>query len=135
PMLSSRFVKPPHETEHGRFYQASERVFDWALGFYERTLRYAMRHRVATMGVFAATVIATIVLFMVVPTGFIPSEDTGQLQASTEAAPDTSFEAMIRYQQQAAQIVRYDPNVAGVMSSVGGGGGGGSNTGRLTIRL
>jgi HAE1 family hydrophobic/amphiphilic exporter-1 len=86
------------------------------------------------MGVFFATVVATVALFYVVPTGFIPSEDTGQLSASTEASPDTSFEAMIGYQQQLAEIVKKDPNVDAVMSSVGGFTGG-SNRGRLTIRL
>jgi HAE1 family hydrophobic/amphiphilic exporter-1 len=129
PMLSSRFIKPPKEESHGKLYKASEKVFDWALEAYERTLRLAMAHRVLTMGVFFGTIAATVLLFTLVPTGFIPTEDTGQLTASTEGAADASFDSMVRHQQAVAEIVRAEPNVEAVMSSVSG------NTGRMTIRL
>ena len=97
---------------------------------YEVSLGWTMRRRRATM-IFSGVVLAgTIVLFIKVPKGFIPSEDTGMIQGTTEAAEGTSYEAMVTHQQQVTAILRKDPNVAEFMSSVGGG-----NQGRLSIRL
>jgi hydrophobic/amphiphilic exporter-1 (mainly G- bacteria), HAE1 family len=129
PMLASRFVKPPSHERHGRLYNAIERVFDRSLALYESTLRFAMRNRRLTMGVFWATVVGTVGLFYVVPTGFIPSEDTGQISASTEGPSDTSFESMLRHHLAVTEIVRADPDVAAVNSSVE------TDGGRMTIRL
>jgi HAE1 family hydrophobic/amphiphilic exporter-1 len=103
---------------------------------YESTLRGVVRYRAATMLVFAATVIGTVYLFTIVPTGFIPGQDTDQMNGSTEAGQDISFDAMTRLQQRAAAIIAKDPNVALFSSSVGVGGPSASmNQGRFFMRL
>src|SRR5204863_501884 len=79
---------------------------------------------------------ATVYLFDAIPKGFIPSEDTGQINATTEAAQDISFDSMVKHQQEAAQFIQQDPNVEAFMSSVGAGGPNStSNNGRFLIRL
>jgi HAE1 family hydrophobic/amphiphilic exporter-1 len=106
------------------------------LAAYKWTLELVMRHRVTTMLVSGLVLAATVYLFMVIPKGFIPSEDVGQLNATTEAAQDISFESMVKHQQAAAAIVRQDPNVQNFMSSVGAGGPNSTaNNGRFLIRL
>jgi hydrophobic/amphiphilic exporter-1 (mainly G- bacteria), HAE1 family len=136
PMLCSRFLKPPKEEKHGRFYQASERVFAGALALYERTLKVVLRHERITLAISVALLLLTGWMFAVMPTGFLPSDDTGQLTASTESAQGTSFEAMALHQQALAKIVMDDPNVAAHMSSVGSGGqASSSNAGRVVMRL
>ena len=138
PMLCSRFLKPPSEVHHGRAYQASERVFDGMRRGYDLSLQWVLKHRLGTMAVAGIILVATGYLFSVIPKGFLPSDDTGQIFASTEAAQGISFEAMKQHQQQLAEIVRQDPNVLAFMSSVGGGGPSASsttNTGRMFIRL
>jgi HAE1 family hydrophobic/amphiphilic exporter-1 len=123
PMLCSRWLKPhDREERHGRFYLAVERAWTTSLRWYERSLGWVMRHRRVALAFSAAILIGTVVLFQVVPKGFIPSEDQGQLYATTETAEGTSYEAMVQHQQAAAAIVQEDPNIAGFMSSVGGGG-------------
>jgi HAE1 family hydrophobic/amphiphilic exporter-1 len=119
PMLCSRFLRPPHEQKHNRFYKASERFFDGMLNVYDRTLRAVLRHRKATMLVSALILVATGFLFARIPMGFIPPEDTRQVFGFTEAAQDASFQSMIKHQQQIADIVKQDPNVDSFMSSVG----------------
>jgi len=136
PMLTSRFVKSAHSKKHNRVYDASERFFDGMRNVYDRTLVVVMRHRFITLMVSFAVLIATCVLFYVIPTGFFPSEDTGQIRATTEAAQDVSFEAMREHQIQAAKIVAADTNVDGFMSAIGAGGPNSTgNNGRMFIRL
>jgi hydrophobic/amphiphilic exporter-1 (mainly G- bacteria), HAE1 family len=137
PMLCSRFLKPvKHGQKHGKFYDATERMFQWVLNRYESTLRVAMRHRVTVMVVAALTMVFTVVLLVQVPKGFIPTEDTGRLGLTLEAAQDSSFEAMRRYVQAASTIVGKNPNIAAFNASVGGGfGGGGGNSARFNIAL
>jgi HAE1 family hydrophobic/amphiphilic exporter-1 len=136
PMLCSRFLRPPRELAHGRLYRASERVFAATLRFYERTLASVMRHRFATMVVSAALLIATVLAFRVVPLGFLPSDDTGQIFAFTEAGQGISFQDMARHQQALAAIVGRDPNVMAYMSSIGASGSNtASNQGRIFVRL
>jgi len=136
PMLTSRFVKSAHSKKHNRIYDASERFFDGVLNLYDRTLKVVMRHRFITAMVFFATLVATFVLARAIPTGFFPSEDTGQIRASTEAAQDVSFDSMREHQEAVAKIVAQDTNVDGFMSAIGAGGGGGTgNNGRMFIRL
>jgi len=135
PMLASRFLKPPSH-EHGRLFNASERVYNRILARYESSLGWVMIHRFAAMVFSLAILVGTVILFKLVPTGFIPTQDTGQIIATTEAAQGTSFPEMVRHQQQVAAIVAKDPNIAGFMSAVGGGGGGGSgNQGRIIMGL
>ncbi|HXY41511.1 MAG TPA: efflux RND transporter permease subunit [Vicinamibacteria bacterium] len=136
PMLASRFLRPPGEERHGRFYRTTERGFQAMLGFYQRTLRAVMGWPRTTLAVSLALVLATAALFVVSPKGFLPSEDTNQLFAFTEAAQGISFDAMARHQRVLNEIVMQDPNVADFSSSVGAGGANASgNTGRLFMRL
>ena len=136
PMLCSRFLKAHGRESHGRFYQASERAFDASLRAYDWSLRRVLRHRRATMIVSAAVLVATVWLFMVMPTGFLPSEDIGQAFAFTEAAQGISFDGMARHQQALAAIVGADPNVDAYMSSIGATGPNAtSNSGRIFMRL
>ena len=135
PMLCSRFLRPPAE-RHGRLYTLSERFFDGMLRTYDWTLQWVLRHRPLMMGVLVATLVVTAYLFTVIPKGFIPNEDTGQIFAFTEAAQDISFDAMMQRQQTVADIVRKDPYVDQFMSSIGAGGSNVvPNTGRIFIRL
>jgi HAE1 family hydrophobic/amphiphilic exporter-1 len=134
PMLASRFLKPPSH-QHGKWFNRSERVYESILGRYESSLAWVMVHRFAALMFSAVILIGTVVLFKVVPTGFIPTQDTGQIVATTEAAQGTSFPDMVIRQQQVAAIVAQDPNISGFMSSVGGGGGGSGNQGRIIMGL
>jgi HAE1 family hydrophobic/amphiphilic exporter-1 len=133
PMLASRFLKPPSH-QHGRLFNASERVYERILGRYESSLNWVMDHRFAALMFSVVILVGTVVLFKVVPTGFIPTQDTGQIVATTEAAQGTSFPDMVRHQQQVAAIIAQDPNITGFMSSVGSGGGSG-NQGRIIMAL
>ena len=134
PMLASRFLKPPSHT-HGQLFNASERIYTRVLNRYESSLEWVMVHRFSALMFSLAVLVGTILLFKLVPTGFIPTQDTGQIIATTEAAQGTSFKEMVSHQQQIAAIVARDPNVAGFMSSVGGGGGGSGNQGRIFLGL
>jgi HAE1 family hydrophobic/amphiphilic exporter-1 len=137
PMLCSRFLKPPKE-KHNALYMASERVLDGMFNLYRWTLNGVIRHRILTLAAAATTLIATIYLYGVLPKGFIPNQDTGQLFGSTELPQDASFDAMVKSQREVAKIVAEDPNVDGFFSAVsaaGGGPGGSGNTGRLQLRL
>ncbi|HWB40623.1 MAG TPA: efflux RND transporter permease subunit, partial [Gemmatimonadales bacterium] len=137
PMLCSRWLKPHTGTErHGRFYLAIERAWVASLRWYERTLGWVMRHRRLALAFSALILVGTVILFRVVPKGFIPSEDTGQLYATTETAEGTSYDAMVEHQRAAAAIVQEDPNIDGFMSAVGGGGRISTvNQGRFIIHL
>src|SRR6185312_15830143 len=130
PMLCSRFLRPPREEHHGRWYQASENVYQRVLAYYERTLGWVMDHRPATMLFSFGVLIATLLLYRIVPKGFIPTDDIGSIQGTTEVLEGSSFDAMRDHQLAVAEIVRQDPNVDHFMSSIGGG-----NQGRLSIRL
>ncbi len=135
PMMCSRFLKPQH-VKHNRFYDGIERVWTGGLALYERTLGTAMRHKRATLLLSAAVFAGTMVLFQVVPKGFIPSTDTGFLTGTTEGAEGLSYEAMSAHQQSVAAVLAQDPNVDVFMSSVGAGGPTASgNQGRFFLRL
>jgi hydrophobic/amphiphilic exporter-1 (mainly G- bacteria), HAE1 family len=135
PMLCSRFLRPPSEIHHGRIYLLSERVFNGILAFYRIGLHWSLSHKRTVLAFSGIILVATGYLFMIVPKGFIPNEDTGQINASTEDAQGASFESMKDHQQAVAAIVRQDPNVESFMSSVGAFGGRASNTGTMLIRL
>jgi HAE1 family hydrophobic/amphiphilic exporter-1 len=130
PMMSSRFLRSQREQRHGRLFQWSERVYARVLHAYDVALRWTMRRRRSTMVFSGAVLAGTIFLFIKVPKGFIPSEDTGMIQGTTEMAEGIGYESMVGHQQQVAAILQKDPNVAEFMSSVGEG-----NQGRLSIRL
>ena len=136
PMLCSRFLKPQQEQRHGRLYAASERVFERALALYERTLQSVLRHPRLTLAVSVALLVVTGVLFHVMPTGFLPSDDLGQIFAITEAQQGISFESMAEHQQAVARIIGADPNVDAYMSSIGASGPNATaNSGRVFARL
>jgi HAE1 family hydrophobic/amphiphilic exporter-1 len=135
PMLCSRFLKAPEAIHHGHVYAVSERFFQGLLAVYAWGLRAVLRHRPATMVVSAGVLAGTVYLFKIMPTGFLPSEDTGRISVSTEAAEGTSFEAMVRHQKELAALVHADENVESFMSAVGGGGSSTTNTGRMFIKL
>jgi HAE1 family hydrophobic/amphiphilic exporter-1 len=119
PMLCSRFLKPPSEEKHGRFYQVTERGFDSVLGFYGRTLRTALGHP-GKVVVFSALVLAaTFYLFVKIPKGFLPTEDQGLVFGFTEGAQGIGFDSMKEHQQEVAAVVRSHPDVANVLSSCG----------------
>jgi hydrophobic/amphiphilic exporter-1 (mainly G- bacteria), HAE1 family len=135
PMLCSRFLKPiKHGVKHGRFYEKTEQMFQWVLDRYESTLHAAIRHRVSVMIVAGLTMVLTVYLLVRVPKGFIPTEDTGRLNLTLEAAQDSSFEAMRRYVQTASAIIGKNPNIAAFNASAGGGFGSG-NSARFNIAL
>jgi hydrophobic/amphiphilic exporter-1 (mainly G- bacteria), HAE1 family len=136
PMMCSRFMRPPSE-HHNALYRASERVFDGMRDLYQWTLRGVLRHSFLTMLVAAGTVVATVFLYELLPKGFIPNQDTDQLNGTTEMPQEASFDAMVRLQQKAAAIVGADPNVDAYFSLVNAQGGGQSsgNAGRLQLRL
>jgi hydrophobic/amphiphilic exporter-1 (mainly G- bacteria), HAE1 family len=131
PMLCSRFLKPPHSMRHGRMYNAIERVFDASLNVYGWTLSQTIRFKGTTMVVSALLLAGTVYLFQIVPTGFIPSVDTGQLSGQIETIQGIGFEANVAHQKEIMAILSADPNVASYTSNVGGGGGGG----RLNVDL
>jgi hydrophobic/amphiphilic exporter-1 (mainly G- bacteria), HAE1 family len=137
PMLCSRFLKLEHSKRHGRLYNSIEGVYQRSLAFYERTLGWVMNHRRSALAFSLAILVGTFVLFLFVPKGFIPSEDTGRITGNTETIEGTSFDAMVEKQRAVAAIIAKDPNVESFMSAAGTGGGGVSNAnqGRLIIRL
>ena len=136
PMLCSRFMRPPSE-KHNALYRASERVFDGMRNLYEWTLRVVIRHRFATLVVAAGTLVATVLLYEVLPKGFIPNQDTDQLGGVTEMPQEASFDSMVRLQLKAAAVIGADPNVDAYFSLVNAQGGpqGTGNSGRLQLRL
>ncbi|BCB26517.1 multidrug transporter [Sulfurimicrobium lacus] len=136
PMLCSRFLTPPSQAHHGRMYAWSEAFFDGMRNFYQATLAFSLRHRRTVLALYLVILALTGYLFYTMPKGFLPSEDTGQIFAFTEAAEDISFESMARHQRAVAAIVQQDPNIDGFMSAIGAGGSSLSgNTGRMFIRL
>ena len=134
PMMASRFLRAHKETQHGRFYQWSERGFDAMLHGYERGLDLALKWRLTTLGIFFATLALSVYLFIIIPKGFFPQQDTGLITATSEAAQDISFADMKRHQEELGAIVQADPDVASIAMAVGGSGGA-LNTGRMFITL
>jgi len=132
PMLCSRFLRPPREEHHGRWYEATERVYQRGLAWYEQSLGWVMDRRWLALAFSGLILVGTLVLAKLVRSGFIPTEDMGQIQGTTETLEGSSFENMRDHQLVLADIVGRDPNVGHFMSTVGGGT---MNQGRLSIRL
>jgi len=136
PMLCSRFLRPPKEERHGKIYAVTEKFFEGMFRTYEWTLQRVLKHRLGTMIVALFTLVATLYFFAMIPKGFLPSEDQGNIFCFTEAAQGISFDAMVREQRALAAIVAQDPNVDRFMSAVGAGGPTvAGNQGRLFLRL
>jgi HAE1 family hydrophobic/amphiphilic exporter-1 len=136
PMLCSRFLRPPSAERHGRVYAASERVFNAMLSGYDWSLTRVLRRPRTTILLSVVLFAATAYLFVYMPKGFLPNEDTGMLFTFTEAAQGISFDAMKEHQIAMADIIGKDPNVESLMSSIGPSGPNVSgNSGRIFIRL
>lgn len=136
PMLCSRFLRHPSTYKHSRLYSTLEESFQKMLRFYEKSLLFTLDHKRTVLIITLITLLITIYLFIIMPKGFLPSEDTGQIFAFTEAQQGISFEAMVEHQKKLAEIVANDPNVESFMSGVGPAGPSVStNTGRIFIRL
>jgi HAE1 family hydrophobic/amphiphilic exporter-1 len=135
PMLCSRFLKPVLDHKHGFLYNTTERFFVGMSNLYERTLRVVLRHRVITMAVTFLMLAETVHLFMIMPKGFIPSQDAGLLFGITEAGQDISYESMVAHQKAITDIIQKDPNVESTMSSAGASFGGSGNQGRFFLHL
>ncbi|WP_368648717.1 efflux RND transporter permease subunit [Castellaniella ginsengisoli] len=132
PMLCSRYLRNPRQASHGRVYQTFERGFDCMLAVYRKGLDHALNHQFATLCVFLATVAASAALFVVIPKGFFPQQDTGAIFGLAESSQDSSFEAMNERMMALAEVVRQDPDIAafGMSSNAPT-----FNTGRFFISL
>ena len=130
PMMCSRILRPPSEEKHGRIFQASDQFLKWIMGKYERSLAWVLHHQGLTLGVAIATMVATVALYIVIPKGFFPQQDTGRLTGSIQAAQDISFNGMEKLMTQYVAIVQADPAIENVTAFVGSG-----NTGRLFTSL
>ncbi len=135
PMMCSRMLSAEPQTSHGRLYRAFEGGFDAMLAFYERGLRWAVRHRVTMLVITLLTIALNVALFSYVPKGLFPQQDTGLLMASTEASQDVSFAQMFKLQTQVNAILSADPDVDHYVSFIGSGGFGTGNTGNAFITL
>ncbi len=111
PMLCSRFLKPLHHGSRSWFYNITRSFFEGWLHLYDLSLQWVLRYRPLTMVFSAVVLVATVWMFIVIPKGFIPDQDTDQIAAVTEASQGTSFKQMVEYQKAVAQIVSEDPNV------------------------
>jgi len=135
PMMCSRFLKH-HSDQHGLIYRVIERFFEALLNGYRRTLDVALRFQFVTLMVFFATLACTAYLYIQIPKGFFPTQDTGVLVGLTEAGQDVSFAEMSRRQVAAVQVIAADPAVAAISSSIGAGlGGQTGNNGRIWTNL
>jgi hydrophobic/amphiphilic exporter-1 (mainly G- bacteria), HAE1 family len=136
PMLCSRILRPPKTQHHGRLYAFTERGFQGMHHAYDWSLQRVLRHRFATLLVSLALVGLTAYLFIRIPKGFLPSEDSGQMFGVTQAAEGISFNAMKQHQLAATSLVVQDPNIASITSFAGAGGpGGGGNSGFFFVHL
>ncbi len=114
PMLGSRFLRYNHQSRHGAMYRTLERGFNSLAGGYDRTLRIVLRHQFVTAMFAVLLLVGTVYLFMTMPTGFIPSQDSGFVFGVSMAGQDISFESMAKHQRAIADIIKSDPNVADV---------------------
>jgi multidrug efflux pump len=136
PMMAAKLLRHKPESQQGRFYKASERVFERIIAFYGRTLTWVLKHQTATLVVAVATLVATGLLFMIIPKGFFPIQDTGVILGISEASQDVSFTAMGERQQALAKVILQDPAVESLSSFIGVDGNNTTiNTGRIQINL
>jgi multidrug efflux pump len=136
PMMCSRILRHTPNEQQGRFFQASERVFESIIAFYGRTLKFVLRFQTITLLVAVATLALTVVLYIVIPKGFFPVQDTGVIQGISQAPTSISFAAMSQKQRQLAEIVLADPAVESLSSFIGADGTNTTlNSGRMSINL
>ena len=138
PMLCSRFLKPSHGQRHGGLYNLTERMFQAWVNAYDWTLRWSLKHRFLTMASSLLLIGGSAYLFLIVPKGFLPSEDQDRFSISVEGIQGIGFDEMMRKQMEVAAIVEKEADIIGFSNNIGGGGGGGGgqlNTGRMGIDL
>jgi multidrug efflux pump len=136
PMMCSRILKHKPESEQSRFYHASEKVFNSVIAFYGRTLQFVLRYRFTTLMVTIATLVATLLLYVVVPKGFFPVQDTGVILGISEAPQSVSFDSMAQRQQKLVDVILQDPAVDNISSFIGVDGTNTTlNSGRIQINL
>jgi hydrophobe/amphiphile efflux-1 (HAE1) family protein len=135
PTMAALFLRDPRSEKHGRLYQWSERTFERLVEGYQRLLKIVLRFRVWAMLVNLALIAVTGWLFVTIPKGFFPEEDTGLIFGFTQASPGVSFMGMADLQQRAAEVILKDPDVATAGAAIGGGASSGMNTGRLFVSL
>lgn len=136
PMMCSRILRRTPEEQQGRFFKASERVFKNVIAFYGRTLKFVLGYQTITLLVALATLILTVVLYIFIPKGLFPTQDTGEIQGISQAPATISFAAMAQKQQQLAQVILQDPAVDSLSSFIGTDGTNTTlNSGRMSINL
>src|SRR5262244_64285 len=136
PMMCAKILRGEHEATHTRFYRITERAFTWMIDRYGTTLRWVLRHQPGTLVVTIATLVLTIVLYIVVPKGFFPVQDTGVILGVSEAPETVSFAAMSERQQALVRVILKDPDVASLSSFIGVDGTNMTpNSGRIQINL
>src|SRR5262249_9086350 len=119
PMLCAKLLRHKKDAREGRFYRVSERVFDRTIDFYGRTLKIVLAHRTSTLLVALATLVLTVLLYIVIPKGFFPVQDTGEIQGVSEADQAISFGAMSTLQQRLGRVILKDPAVESLSSFIG----------------
>jgi multidrug efflux pump len=136
PMMSARILRHQPKEQQGRIYQASERVFESMIAFYGRTLKFVLRYQTITLFVALGTLILTVFLYIVIPKGFFPVQDTGVIQGISQAPETISFQAMSEKQQELAKVILQDPAVQSLSSFIGADGTNTTlNSGRMSINL
>ena len=136
PMMSARILRHQPKEQQGRIYKASERVFESMIAFYGRTLKVVLQYQTITLLVAVATLLLTIFLYIIIPKGFFPVQDTGVIQGISQAAPTISSKAMAEKQQELAKAVLADPAVESLSSFIGADGTNvTTNSGRMSINL
>ena len=136
PMMCSRILRYTPESQQGRFYRWSEHVFDTMIGFYGRTLKVVLRYQTITLLVAVGTLVLTVFLYIVIPKGFFPVQDTGVIQGISQAPATISFDAMAEKQQEVAKVILQDPAVESLSSFIGVDGTNTTlNSGRFSINL
>ena len=120
PMLCARVLKNEQQSAHGLVYRWNEAAFRWMQDIYDRSLQWSLAHRPAILGLFAASVLASIGLFRIMPQDFLPSDDTSQLNGSVQTQTGTSFDQVVAYTRHVMKVVGADPNVADVQGDEGG---------------
>jgi len=130
PMMCAVFLRPPRESQHGRLYKLSERMFEKLIGFYRESLRWVLRHQPMMLVVTLLTVAMSVYLYIISPKGFFPQQDTGRLGGSIVGNQDSSFATMREKMDEFAGIVKQDPAIENVVAFNGSG-----NTGRMFVTL
>jgi multidrug efflux pump len=136
PMMSARILRHEPKEQQGRFYRASERVFERMIAFYGRTLKFVLRYQSITLLVALGTLVLTVFLYIIIPKGFFPVQDTGVIQGISQAPETISFNAMSQKQQELAKVILQDPAVQSLSSFIGADGTNTTlNSGRMSINL